>query len=81
MVGIIKEHMRKVLHGSRVNEQYWPYAAMYVADAMRHRATHRLWGLPAFGEVVAITNRGPKKSLDKTGQMGRFLYCRSWSNK
>eukprot|EP00975_Prorocentrum_lima_P007284 1562794-Prorocentrum_lima.AAC.1 len=30
MVGTIKEHMRKVLHGSRVNEQYWPYAALCV---------------------------------------------------
>eukprot|EP00975_Prorocentrum_lima_P059926 12565010-Prorocentrum_lima.AAC.1 len=50
MVGIIEEHMRKVLHGSKINEQWWPYAAMYVADGMRHRATHRLWALPAFGE-------------------------------
>eukprot|EP00975_Prorocentrum_lima_P062169 12884187-Prorocentrum_lima.AAC.1 len=55
MVGIIKEQLMKVLHGSNVNEQYWPYPAMYVADVMRHRATHRLWTLPAFGKVVAIT--------------------------
>eukprot|EP00975_Prorocentrum_lima_P068969 12923545-Prorocentrum_lima.AAC.1 len=40
MVGIVKEHMRKVLHGSKLGEQFWPYAAMYVADVMRHRATH-----------------------------------------
>eukprot|EP00975_Prorocentrum_lima_P054574 11443724-Prorocentrum_lima.AAC.1 len=26
-VGIIKEHMRKVSHGSKMCEQYWPYAA------------------------------------------------------
>eukprot|EP00975_Prorocentrum_lima_P004172 905350-Prorocentrum_lima.AAC.1 len=62
--------MRKVLHGSKVNEQYWPSAAMYVADVMRHRATHRLWTLPAFGEVLAITNPGPKRALDKRGHMG-----------
>eukprot|EP00975_Prorocentrum_lima_P024885 5224737-Prorocentrum_lima.AAC.1 len=48
---------------------------------MRHRATRRLWALPAVGEVVAITSPGPKKSLDKRGQMGRFLCCQSWSNK
>eukprot|EP00975_Prorocentrum_lima_P019092 4017919-Prorocentrum_lima.AAC.1 len=65
MVGLIKEHMRKVLHGSRVNEQYWPYAAMYVADVMRHRATYRLWTLPDVGEVVAVKNPGPKKALYK----------------
>eukprot|EP00975_Prorocentrum_lima_P069013 12923808-Prorocentrum_lima.AAC.1 len=65
MVGIVKEHVRKVLHGSKIGEQYWPYAAMYVAEVMRHRATHRLWSLPAFGEVVAVTNPGPKKALDQ----------------
>eukprot|EP00975_Prorocentrum_lima_P053418 11202707-Prorocentrum_lima.AAC.1 len=54
---------------------------MYVADVMRHKATHRWWSLPAFGEVVAVTNPGPKKALDKRGQMGRFLYCQSWSNQ
>eukprot|EP00975_Prorocentrum_lima_P019153 4029001-Prorocentrum_lima.AAC.1 len=26
-VGIVKEHMRQVLHGSKIGEQYWPYAA------------------------------------------------------
>eukprot|EP00975_Prorocentrum_lima_P007676 1644936-Prorocentrum_lima.AAC.1 len=67
MVGIIQEHMRKVLHGSKVNEQYWPYAAMYVAAVMRHRAVHCLWSLPAFGEVVAVTNPGPKKASEKKG--------------
>eukprot|EP00975_Prorocentrum_lima_P053600 11246659-Prorocentrum_lima.AAC.1 len=72
MVGRIKEHTRKVLHGSKVNEQYWPYTAMYVADVMRHRATHRLWARPAFGKVVAVTNPGAKKALDKRGHMGRF---------
>eukprot|EP00975_Prorocentrum_lima_P068412 12920561-Prorocentrum_lima.AAC.1 len=81
MVGIIKEHMWKVLHGSKMDEQLWPYAAMYVADVMRHIATHRLWSLPAFGEVVAVTSPGPKKALDKRGQVGRFLYCQPWSNQ
>eukprot|EP00975_Prorocentrum_lima_P009241 1968286-Prorocentrum_lima.AAC.1 len=65
MVGIIKQHMREVLHGSKVNEQYWPYAAMQCTLQMRHRATHRLWTLPACGEVVAVTNQGPKKALYK----------------
>eukprot|EP00975_Prorocentrum_lima_P049079 10272439-Prorocentrum_lima.AAC.1 len=27
MVGIVKEHMRNVLRGAKINEQYWPYAA------------------------------------------------------
>eukprot|EP00975_Prorocentrum_lima_P030762 6455489-Prorocentrum_lima.AAC.1 len=27
MVGIVKEHMRNVLHGAYINEQYWPDAA------------------------------------------------------
>ncbi len=81
MVGIVKEHMRKVLHGSKVGEVHWPYAAMYVTDVMRHKATHRLWTLPAFGEVVAITHPGPKKALDKRGQLGNFLYGQTWTNK
>eukprot|EP00975_Prorocentrum_lima_P059494 12473712-Prorocentrum_lima.AAC.1 len=54
---------------------------MYVADVMRHRATHRLWSLPAFGEVVAVTSPGPKKALSQRGQMGIFLHCQSWSNQ
>eukprot|EP00975_Prorocentrum_lima_P067102 12913031-Prorocentrum_lima.AAC.1 len=65
MVGIFSDHIRKVLHVSKIGEQYWPYAAMYVADVMRHRATHRLWSLPAFGEGVSVTNPGPKKALDQ----------------
>eukprot|EP00975_Prorocentrum_lima_P070862 12934463-Prorocentrum_lima.AAC.1 len=65
MVGIVKEHMRQVLHGSKIGEQFWPYAAMCVADVMRQRATHRLWSLPACGEVVAVTHPGPKKALDQ----------------
>eukprot|EP00975_Prorocentrum_lima_P032559 6838638-Prorocentrum_lima.AAC.1 len=24
VVGIVREHMRKVLHGSKIGEQYWP---------------------------------------------------------
>ena len=39
------------------------------------------WNLPAFGEVVAITHPGPKRAMDMRGQMGRFLYCQSWTNK
>eukprot|EP00975_Prorocentrum_lima_P050156 10502201-Prorocentrum_lima.AAC.1 len=45
---------------------------MYVADVMRHGATHPLWTLPAFGEVVAVTNPGPKKALDKMGSNGKI---------
>eukprot|EP00975_Prorocentrum_lima_P019160 4030255-Prorocentrum_lima.AAC.1 len=54
---------------------------MYVADVMRHRALHRLWSLPAFGEAVAVTHPGPKKALEQRGQLGRFLYCQSWTNQ
>eukprot|EP00975_Prorocentrum_lima_P056462 11837789-Prorocentrum_lima.AAC.1 len=72
MVGLVKEDMRNVLHGSKIGEQVWPYAAMYVVDVMRHRATHRLWPLPACGEVVALTSPGPKKALEQRGQLGRF---------
>eukprot|EP00975_Prorocentrum_lima_P063764 12893492-Prorocentrum_lima.AAC.1 len=60
-----------VLHVSKIGEQCWPYAAMYVA-VMRHRATHRLWSLPIFGEVVALTHPGPSKALDQRGQLERF---------
>eukprot|EP00975_Prorocentrum_lima_P071102 12935810-Prorocentrum_lima.AAC.1 len=36
MVGISKEHMRRVLHVTEeVGPTLWPYAAMYVADFMR----------------------------------------------
>eukprot|EP00975_Prorocentrum_lima_P021719 4575919-Prorocentrum_lima.AAC.1 len=48
---------------------------------MRHRAAHRLWSLPACGEVVAVTNPGPMKALDQRGQMDIFLSCQSWSNQ
>eukprot|EP00975_Prorocentrum_lima_P027128 5702944-Prorocentrum_lima.AAC.1 len=54
---------------------------MYVADVMRHRATHGLWSLAAFGEVVAVTHAGPNKALAQRGQLGRFLFCQSWSNE
>eukprot|EP00975_Prorocentrum_lima_P014500 3075178-Prorocentrum_lima.AAC.1 len=27
------------------------------------------------------TNPGPKKALDQRGQMGKLLYCQSWSNQ
>eukprot|EP00975_Prorocentrum_lima_P070276 12931083-Prorocentrum_lima.AAC.1 len=53
-----------------------------IGDALQCMlATHRLWSFPAFGEVVAVTSPGPKKALDKRGQMGIFLYCQSWSNQ
>eukprot|EP00975_Prorocentrum_lima_P024531 5156379-Prorocentrum_lima.AAC.1 len=61
MVGIIKVHMRQVLHVSKVNEQCWPYAVMYVPDVMRHRANHCLWARPASVEVVAVTHPRPKE--------------------
>eukprot|EP00975_Prorocentrum_lima_P026108 5486792-Prorocentrum_lima.AAC.1 len=54
---------------------------MYVADVMRHPTAHQLWSLPAFVEIVAVTNPGPKKALDQRGQRGRFLYSQSWSNQ
>eukprot|EP00975_Prorocentrum_lima_P017333 3664022-Prorocentrum_lima.AAC.1 len=56
MAGTVKEHIMKVLHLSKIGDQCWPCAAMYVADVIIHRATHRLLSLPAFGEVVAVTN-------------------------
>ncbi len=49
MVGIVKDHMNRVLHASKMEAKYWPFAAMYVADLMRRHATSRVWNLPAFG--------------------------------
>eukprot|EP00975_Prorocentrum_lima_P051427 10770056-Prorocentrum_lima.AAC.1 len=50
MVGIIKEHMRRVLHAAvEVGPIVWPYAAMYVADVMRHNSIGRLWSQAASG--------------------------------
>eukprot|EP00975_Prorocentrum_lima_P062869 12888047-Prorocentrum_lima.AAC.1 len=72
MVGIVKEHMRTVLHVSKIGEQLWPHAAMYVAHVMIHRAKHRLWSRPAFGEVVAITYPGPKKGFVTTRPNGKI---------
>eukprot|EP00975_Prorocentrum_lima_P050542 10587847-Prorocentrum_lima.AAC.1 len=60
--------MRKVIHAARLGESRWPFAAMSVTDVMRNDATVRLWAQPAFGEVVAVTNPGPKKALDTRGQ-------------
>eukprot|EP00975_Prorocentrum_lima_P020013 4211552-Prorocentrum_lima.AAC.1 len=69
MVGIVKEQMRKFLHiAEEVGPSFWPYAAMYVADVMRHNSTGRLWSQPAFGELVAATKPGPRKALDARGQ-------------
>eukprot|EP00975_Prorocentrum_lima_P054642 11455719-Prorocentrum_lima.AAC.1 len=74
MVGIVKDHMREVLHAAvEVGPTCWPYAAMYVADAMRHSSTGGLWGQPAFGEFVAVTIPGPKKALESRGQVVYYL--------
>eukprot|EP00975_Prorocentrum_lima_P061854 12882304-Prorocentrum_lima.AAC.1 len=72
MVGIIKEHMRKVLHAAEeLGPSFWPYASMSVADVMRHNSTGRLWRQPAFGEPVAVTKPGPKKVLEPRGPLGQ----------
>eukprot|EP00975_Prorocentrum_lima_P043686 9164871-Prorocentrum_lima.AAC.1 len=64
MVGLVKEHMRKVLHAAGLGQSYWPYAAMYVAEVMRQGSTGRLWCQPAFGEIVAVARPRPKKELE-----------------
>eukprot|EP00975_Prorocentrum_lima_P051214 10729162-Prorocentrum_lima.AAC.1 len=62
--------MRKVLHAAvEVGPTSWPYAAMHVADVMRHNSTGRRWSQPAFGELVAVTKPGPKKALESRGQV------------
>eukprot|EP00975_Prorocentrum_lima_P040233 8448958-Prorocentrum_lima.AAC.1 len=66
MVGIAKKHMSKVLHTA--GPSYWPYAAMCVADVMRHNSTGRLWSQPAGGEVVAVT----RPALRPRGQVGHY---------
>eukprot|EP00975_Prorocentrum_lima_P053265 11171705-Prorocentrum_lima.AAC.1 len=44
----------EALHAAvEVGPMFWPYAAMYVADVMRHNSTGRLWSQPTFGELVA----------------------------
>eukprot|EP00975_Prorocentrum_lima_P046993 9823418-Prorocentrum_lima.AAC.1 len=53
MVGIVKEHMRKVLHGSKINEQFWSHAAMYVADVCDTERHIDCGHYLHFGEVVA----------------------------
>eukprot|EP00975_Prorocentrum_lima_P017841 3763470-Prorocentrum_lima.AAC.1 len=47
-----------------VGPTFLPYAAMYVADVMRHNSIGRLWSQPALGELVAVTKPGPKKALE-----------------
>eukprot|EP00975_Prorocentrum_lima_P063907 12894391-Prorocentrum_lima.AAC.1 len=54
---------------------------MYVADVMRHNSTGRLRSQPAFGGIAAMTRPGPKKALEPRGQVGRYLYSQSWTNK
>eukprot|EP00975_Prorocentrum_lima_P034400 7231653-Prorocentrum_lima.AAC.1 len=56
MVGLVKEHMRKVLHVADVGPSYGPCAAMYVADVMRHNSIGVLWTQPACGELVAAVS-------------------------
>eukprot|EP00975_Prorocentrum_lima_P007625 1634550-Prorocentrum_lima.AAC.1 len=52
MVGIVKEHTRRVLHAAiELGPTFWPYAAMCRADVMRHNSTGRLWSQPAFGAL------------------------------
>eukprot|EP00975_Prorocentrum_lima_P003493 762121-Prorocentrum_lima.AAC.1 len=52
--------MRRVLHAAvEVVPTFWPYAAMYVADVLRHSSTGRLWSQPAFGDLVAVTKPEP----------------------
>eukprot|EP00975_Prorocentrum_lima_P028829 6057197-Prorocentrum_lima.AAC.1 len=64
MVGMVKEHMRKVLHAAaELGPSYGPCAATYVADVMRHNSTGKLSSQPVFGEVVAVTRPGPNKAL------------------
>eukprot|EP00975_Prorocentrum_lima_P065871 12906014-Prorocentrum_lima.AAC.1 len=52
---------------------------MHIADLMRHNSPGRLWNLPAFGEVVAVTRPGPKKA--PRGQVGHYLYTQTWTNR
>eukprot|EP00975_Prorocentrum_lima_P070701 12933622-Prorocentrum_lima.AAC.1 len=69
MVGVVKEHMRKVLHAADLGASYWPCTAIYVADVMRHNSTGRLWSQPAFGELVAVARPGPNMALEARGQV------------
>eukprot|EP00975_Prorocentrum_lima_P020464 4309958-Prorocentrum_lima.AAC.1 len=48
---------------------------------MRHNFTGRLWHQPPFEEVVAMTRPGPKKAFEPRGQVGHYLYSKSWTNK
>eukprot|EP00975_Prorocentrum_lima_P017802 3755368-Prorocentrum_lima.AAC.1 len=65
--------MRKVLHSAELGPSYWPKAAMYIADAIKHNSTGRLWNQPAFGAVVAVTRPGPNKALEPRGLVGHYL--------
>eukprot|EP00975_Prorocentrum_lima_P038141 8020311-Prorocentrum_lima.AAC.1 len=48
---------------------------------MRHNSIGKLWGLPALGEVAAMTKPGPNKALEPRGQAGHYLSSQSWTNK
>eukprot|EP00975_Prorocentrum_lima_P007629 1635878-Prorocentrum_lima.AAC.1 len=64
-----------VLHAAEeLRPSIWPYAAMHVADVMRHNSTGRLRSQPALGDIVAMTKLGPKKALEPRGQTGHHLY-------
>eukprot|EP00975_Prorocentrum_lima_P070140 12930332-Prorocentrum_lima.AAC.1 len=74
--------MRKVLHAAEeLGPSLWQYAAMDVADVMRHNSTGRLWSPPAFGKVVAVTRPGPKNALEPRAQVGHYLHSQSWTNE
>eukprot|EP00975_Prorocentrum_lima_P021845 4602068-Prorocentrum_lima.AAC.1 len=74
--------MRSVLHPAvEVGPTCWPYAAVHVADVLRHNSTGRLWRQPAFGKLVAVTKQGPKKALESRGQVGYYLHSQSWTNR
>eukprot|EP00975_Prorocentrum_lima_P014834 3145973-Prorocentrum_lima.AAC.1 len=56
MVGHVKEHTRRILHAAvEVGPTFWPHAAMFVANAMRHNSTRRLRS-QALGKVVAAVS-------------------------
>eukprot|EP00975_Prorocentrum_lima_P063046 12889144-Prorocentrum_lima.AAC.1 len=55
MVGVVKEHMRKVFRAARLG------AAMYVTNGVKHSVTASIWAQPSFGEVVTATTPCPRK--------------------
>eukprot|EP00975_Prorocentrum_lima_P061035 12797992-Prorocentrum_lima.AAC.1 len=47
LLGIVKEHMRKVAHAAGLGESCSPATAMYVTYVMRHNSTGRIHMQPA----------------------------------